>query len=87
MLLTHLAAGEDAKAAGTLIVQETPDEIFVVRLLHSLHYILQGVSDTGLLEQRQYELTAPPAGQVIQCQETPAHPLEVNKVLCLKRCK
>lgn len=78
--LTHLAAGEDAQTAGALVVEEAPDEVFVVRLLHSLHHVLQGVGDAGLLEQRQHQLAAPPAGQVVQRQQTPAHPLRVRQI-------
>lgn len=74
--MTHLAAGEDAQTDGALVVEETPDKILVMRLLHGLHHILQGVADTRLLEQRQDELAAPPAGQVIQCQQPPARPLK-----------
>lgn len=74
--LTDLTAGEDAQAAGTLVVEETPDKIFVVRLFHSLHYVLQRVGDVRLLKQREDELAAPPAGQVVQRQQTPAHPLQ-----------
>ncbi len=74
--LAHLAAGEDGETAGALVVEETPDEIFVVRLFHGLHYILQRVGDVWLLKQREHELTAPPAGQVVQRQQTPAHPLQ-----------
>lgn len=47
--LTDLTAGEDGQAAGTLVVEETPDEIFVVRLFHRLHYVLQRVGDVRLL--------------------------------------
>lgn len=46
----HLAAGEDAQTAGALVNEETPDEILVVRLLHSLHNVLQGVGDIWLLK-------------------------------------
>lgn len=63
--LTDLATREDAQADGTLRVQETPDELPVMRLFHSLHHILQGVIDFWFLKQRQGELTAPPAGQVV----------------------
>lgn len=72
----HLAAREDAQAAGTLVVQETSDKILVMRLLHSLHHVLQRVGDIWLLQQRQDELTAPPAGQVVQRQQSSARPLK-----------
>lgn len=73
---THLAAGEDAQTAGALVVEETPDEILVVRLFHSLHYVLQRVADVRFLQQREHELAAPPAGQVVECQQAPTHPLQ-----------
>lgn len=76
VLLTHLTEGEDAQAAGTLVLEEAPDEILVVRLFHRLHYVLQGVADVWLLKQGEDELAAPPAGQVVESQQTPAHPLQ-----------
>lgn len=91
LLLSHLAAGEDIHTAGTLIIKDTLYEFFVVRLFHSLHYILQGVTDVRLLEQGQDELAAAPAWQVVQCKQTPAHPLRStskhNKGLFVRQLK
>lgn len=75
MSVSHLAAREDATTEGTFVVEETADEIFVVRHFHSVHHVLQRVVDIWLLKQRDDELAAPPAGQVVQRQQTPAHPL------------
>lgn len=81
----HLAAGEDAETAGALVVEETADEIFVVRLLRGLHDVLQRVGDVRFLKQREDELAAAPAGQVVQRQQTPAHPLQrANKDKAIK---
>lgn len=73
--VSHLAAREDATTEGTFVVEETADEIFVVRHFDSVHHVLQRVVDIWLLKQRDDELAAPPAGQVVQRQQTPAHPL------------
>lgn len=73
---TDLTAGEVAQTAGTLVVEEPADEVFVVRHLDRLQHVLQGVGVSLLLEQAQHDLAAPPAGQVVQRQQTPAHPLQ-----------
>ena len=72
---SHLAVRVDVTTEGAFVVEETADEIFVGRHFHSVHYVLQRVVDFRLLKQRDDELAAPPAGQVVQRQQTPAHPL------------
>lgn len=76
---TDLTAGEVAQTAGTLVVEETADEVFVVRHLDRLQHVLQGVGVSLLLEQAQHDLAAPPAGQVVQRQQAPAHPLQRDR--------
>lgn len=49
-LAAHLAVGEDAEAAGALVVEEAAEELPVLGLSDGLDDVLQGVLGIRLLE-------------------------------------
>ena len=63
---------EHVVAAGAGLVEQPAQEVSVLGLSHGLDHVLQGVLGVGLLQQGQGQLTAPPAGQVVQRQQAPA---------------
>ena len=67
---------EDGQTDGTLFGQDPLDELPVVGLAHRLHHVLQAVGGVALQQQGQRQLAAPPAGQVVHRQQTPAGALE-----------
>lgn len=74
-LFPYLAVGEDWEADGTLLGQNSLNKLPVVGFLHSLHYVLQRVGGTVLQKQRQRQLTATPAWEVVHCEQPPTYTL------------
>lgn len=75
----YLTVGEDGQADGALFGQNPPDEFPVVGLPDSLHHVFQGIRGAVLQEQGQSQLTAPPAGKIVNCEQPATNPLKEKR--------